>query len=94
MKINTSLLEHEYINILKLLQHIPRHIYTPGRYLRIRYDSQPTNNPIISDNINPNIENTPTPTNHETPIITSNEEKLLPRNMTIIESETPKQPKT
>ena len=79
---------------IKLLQHIPRHIYQFGRYLRIRYDSQPINNPTISGNNNPNTEDTVTPINHDTPTIRDNEEKTLPRNITIIQRETPKPQKT
>ena len=78
---------------IKLLQHISRHICKFGRYLRMRYDSQSTNNPTKSCNNNPNIEKNSTPTNHDTPIITNNEQEILRQNLTYIQQETPKSSK-
>ena len=53
-------------------QHLPRHIYQFGRYLRIRYDSQPPpdsttipNNNTNDVNINENIDRTPGPKTHD-----------------------------
>lgn len=43
---------------------MPRHLYHPGRYLRIKYDQQPHDKPTNSDNnINQNTDKTPTRTN-------------------------------
>ena len=55
---------------IHLKQHLPRHIYQFGRYLRIRYNSQPTPDPtatldnnINGRNTNENTDKTPKPTN-------------------------------
>ena len=91
-----------------ITNHLPKHIYKFGRYLRIRYDNeaiqnqQQQNEEIIHDNnININnpesnnskIEDTHTPKNHDTPIITNNEEEI-PQNITILQQETPNPSKT
>ena len=86
---------------ITITNHLPKHIYKFGRYLRIRYDNQPIQNQQQqneekqqetennSENNNPNIEDTPTPTNLDIPKIRNNEEETLPRNITIIQQETP-----
>ena len=48
---------------INLQQHLPRHIYEFGRYLRIRYNSQPT---PASTTTSENNENTPLPDNQQT----------------------------
>ena len=78
--INTTQLERVY-------QHIPRHIYHFGRYLRIRYDSQPPDPTTKTDNTNDknfdeNMEKTPgTKTHHQipetTPIPTINDTPII-----------------
>ena len=45
---------------IKLIQHLPRHLYEFGRYLFILYNSQPTPTPAITSN-NSISENTPAP---------------------------------
>ena len=45
---------------IKLIQHLPRHLYEFGRYLFILYNSQPTPTPAITSN-NSIFENTPAP---------------------------------
>ena len=49
---------------IHLEQHIPRHVYEFGRYLRIRYDSQPTTAPSTTPQQNA-TENTLVPENQE-----------------------------
>ena len=50
---------------IKLIQHLPRHVYEFGRYLRIRYNTQPTPTSITApeNNISKNI---PVPANQQT----------------------------
>ena len=48
---------YQYIN---LKEHIPKHIYHFGRYLRICHDDQPKDNPTTNTNTN-NPEDTPEP---------------------------------
>ena len=48
---------------IHLQQHLPRHVYEFGRYLRIRYNSQPT---PASTTTSENNENTPLPDNQQT----------------------------
>ena len=64
-------------------------MYHFSRYLRIRYDTQPKNNPIIPDNNKPKTEDTLVPTNHPTPQITNNEKEIPPRNLAYIQQKTP-----
>ena len=76
---------------IKLKKDIPRHLYEFGKYLRICYDSQAKSNPTLLDNNKPPSEKIRVPTNHDTPQI---EEEIRPRNLTYIQQEIPKQPKT
>ena len=76
-----------YTTGTRVYQHIPRHIYHFGRYLRIRYDSQPPDPTTKTDNTNDknfdeNMEKTPgTKTHHQipetTPIPTINDTPII-----------------
>ena len=50
---------------IKLIQHLPRHVYEFGRYLRIRYNSQPTPTSTTTSENNAS-DNTPVPVNQQT----------------------------
>ena len=50
---------------IKLIQHLPRHLYEFGRYLRIRYNSQPTPTSTTTSENNAS-DNTPVPVNQQT----------------------------
>ena len=65
---------------VKINKHIPRHLYKFGRYLRIWYDSQPTNSSNTQHIITNNTQNTPIPTNHETPTLSQPQPNVTKRH--------------
>ena len=79
-----------------ITNHLPRHIYKFGRYLRIRYDSHPTQNQQQqNEEIQRETENIPQQneeiqkeTENIQPVPTNIEEEI-PRNITIMQEETP-----
>ena len=83
---------------IHIKQHIPRHIYQFGRYLRIRYDSQPpsdstaiTDNNTNDKNFDENMDKTPRPKTHNqipetTPIPTIHDTPIITATQPLFET--------
>ena len=83
---------------IHIKQHIPRRIYHFGRYLRIRYDSQPpsdsttiTDNNTNAKNFDENMDKTPGPKTHNqipetTPIPTIHDTPIITATQPVLET--------
>ena len=67
---------------VKIKEHIPRHLYKFGRYLQIRYDSQPINSSNTRYIITKHTQDTPIPIDHETPTLSQPQPNVTTRHET------------
>lgn len=64
---------------VKLKEHVPRHLYKFGKYLTIRYDTQPMNSTNIQEDNALNLQDTTLSQIEETAIPINHETQTLPR---------------
>ena len=65
---------------MKIKEHIPRHLYKLGRYLRIWYDSQPTNSSNTQHITTNHTQDTSIPINYEAPTLSQPQPNVTVRH--------------